>query len=122
MMKLAARERLVAKSPFNEVEFLEERKYRKQPHILTFGEQEKLLAVAPPRLRVLVMLLTETGLRIGKECLPLRWENVDFQNSAIYVHKSETVAGQRVLPLSDRGKAELLRWKNLAGPEVSEYR
>jgi integrase len=88
-------------------------------HILTFDEQEKLLAVAPPRIRALTVLLTETGLRIGKECLPLRWENIDFQNSAIYVHKSKTVAGQRIVPLSERCKAELLRWKNLT--EFSEF-
>jgi len=38
MMKLAARQRLVGRSPFEEVDFLEERSGRRQPHILTFEE------------------------------------------------------------------------------------
>src|SRR5882762_6948758 len=85
MLKIAARQRLIAESPFSGVDFLEERKHRKQPHILTFDEQNKLMATAPPRIRVLVVLLTETGLRVGKEALRLRWQHVDFENDLIHV-------------------------------------
>jgi len=121
MLKFAARERLIAQSPFNEVDFLEERSCRRQPHILTFEEQEKLLAVAPPRLRVLVVLLTETGLRVGKEALRLKWEDVDLANGVIHIRQSKTLAGRRSVPLSELCKAELLCWKGLCGPEFSEW-
>lgn len=121
MLKLAVRQRYITRSPFHEVEFLEERSCRRQPHILTFEEQAKLLAVAPPRLRVLVVLLTETGLRVGKEALSLKWEDVDLKNDVIHVRQSKTHSGRRIVPLSSFCKAELEMWKNLAGPDFSEF-
>src|SRR5690349_3622129 len=63
MLKLATLQRLLAYSPMDEIEFLEERKYRRQPHILKFEEQGRLIAIAPPHIRVLTVLITETGLR-----------------------------------------------------------
>ena len=121
MMKLAERQRLISRSPFSEVEFLEERSGRRQPHILTWDEEKRLLAVAAAMLRALIVLLLETGLRIGREALPLRWENVDFLDGAIIVRKSKTLAGRRCIPLSETCKKELLEWRSLAGPEVSPY-
>ena len=121
MLKFAARERLIAQSPFNEVDFLDERSCRRQPHILTFEDQEKLLSVAPPRLRVLIVLLTETGMRVNKEALSLKWCDVDLKEGVIYVRESKTPAGRRTVPLSELCKAELLRWKNLCGPEFSDF-
>ena len=56
---------------------------RKKPHIVTWEEQEQLLAVAPPRIRVLTVLGVETGMRA------LRWEDVDFLNGIIKVEKSK---------------------------------
>jgi integrase len=64
MLVLAKRQRLITHNPFDEVEFLEERKQRRQPHILTFEEERKLLTVAPPMIKALVVLIVETGLRI----------------------------------------------------------
>jgi integrase len=121
MLKIAARQRLIAESPFSGVDFLEERKHRKQPHILTFDEQNKLLAAAPPRIRVLIVLLTETGLRVGKEALRLRWQHVDFENDLIHVKESKTPSGIRSVVMSTFCKAELLAWKNLLGPDFSPW-
>jgi integrase len=121
MLTLAKKRRLIGQNPFGEVEFLEERKQRRQPHILTFEDQERLLAVAAPRLRVLIMLLTETGLRVNKEALQLRWEDIDLKEGSLRVRDSKTPAGKRVVPLSSLCKAELERWKNLTGPEFSEF-
>jgi integrase len=121
MLNLAKRRRLIGQNPFAEVEFLEERKHRRQPHILTFEEEARLLAVAPPRIRVLVILVTETGLRIRKEALQLRWEDVDLINGVIHVRESKTPAGRRSVPLSALCKAELLGWRDLVGPEVSVF-
>jgi site-specific recombinase XerD len=41
MMKLAERKMLITESPFGDVDFLEERKQRRRPHILTFEEETK---------------------------------------------------------------------------------
>lgn len=120
MLKLATQQRLIAETPFTGVEFLEERKQRRQPHILTWDEQHRLLAVAPPRIRIFAVLGTETGMRSG-EMLRLHWVDVDLENGTIHVNKSKTFAGIRAVPISDFLKVELLRWRDLLGPDFSEW-
>ena len=88
---------------------------------VSFAEEEKLPAVAPDNIRVLAVLILETGLRSGKEALALKWTDIDFAQREIRVGESKTVAGIRKGPMSNRCKAELLRWRNLLGPEFSEY-
>lgn len=122
LMKRAERERYIARNPFELGNlFLEERKGRRQPHILTYEEETKLLAVSGPLLRALVVLLVETGLRVGKEAMPLKWTDFDFRNDSFLVRDSKSPAGRRVVPLSSYCKAELLRWRELTGPAFSEY-
>jgi integrase len=121
MLKIAERRRLITSSPFREVEMLEERKERRQPHILTFEEEKKLLAVVSDQIRVLAILILEAGLRSGREALSLRWNDVDFAEGAIRITESKTLAGVRSVPMSNRCKAELLKWRDLLGPEFSEY-
>lgn len=122
LLKRAERERYIARNPFETGNlFLEERKGRRQPHILTYPEEVRLLALSTPLLKALVTLLVETGLRVGKEALPLKWTNIDFDNGTIYVRESKTMAGRRLVPLSASCKAELLRWRDLTGPAFSEY-
>ena len=101
LMKRAERERYIARNPFEMGNlFLEERKGRRQPHILTYEEETRLLAVSGPLLNALVILLVETGLRVGKEALPLKWTDIDFSDGTIYVRESKTMAGRRLVPLS----------------------
>jgi integrase len=121
MLRIAERKRLITSTPFREVEMLEERKERRQPHILTFDEEEKLLSTAAEHVRVLAILILETGLRSGKEALPLKWADLDFLNESIRVRQSKTIAGQRIVPMSSRCIAELLRWQGVLGPNFSEY-
>lgn len=120
MMHLAERKQLIARNPFTQVEFLNQSNQR-QPHIVTFDEEERILAVAAPHLRVLVVLILETGMRSHKEALSLRWSDVDFASDCIRVRESKTRAGIRAIPLSARCKAELLRWRNLVGPGFSPF-
>lgn len=121
MLVLAKRQRLIAHTPLDAVEFLEERKQRRRPHILTFEEEKRLLAVAAPMMRALVVLIVETGLRIGREVFPLEWKDVDLLNGSINVRESKTPAGRRLIPLSDYCKAEMVRWRRIIGPEFSCY-
>jgi integrase len=121
MMKLAERKMLISESPFRDVEFLEERKRRRRPHILTFEEEDRLLAAATPHVRALSVLILETGMRSRREALSLLWNDIDFVNDLIRVRESKTRAGERSIPISDRCKIELLRWRSLLGPEFSSY-
>ena len=121
LLKQAERERFIARSPFDLSKFfLSEAPERRKPHILTWEEQEKLLAVALPRIRTLTILGVETGLRTG-EMLGLRWKDISFLNDVLHVERSKTKSGLRAVPLSAACKTELLRWRNLAGPEFSEW-
>ena len=121
LLNLAERQRLIARNPFSQVDMLDERKTRKQPHIVTFEEQAKLLTVATPHLRCLIALLIDTGLRVNCEALKLTWKDVDFEKAQIVVRESKTMAGRRVIPLSEFCKAELRRWRELTGPEFSPF-
>src|ERR1700737_92118 len=72
-------------------------------------------------IRAPVVLILETGMRSHREALALMWEAIDFVNDSIRVRESKTRAGIRNVPLSARCKAELLRWREMAGPEFSPF-
>jgi integrase len=53
--------------------------------------------------------------------LKLQWKDIDFLNDVLQVGRSKSNAGIRAVPISAQCKAELLRWRNLIGPEFSEW-
>jgi integrase len=87
---------------------------------VTFEEEDKILAVASPRIHVLTVLGIETGMRTG-EMLGLKWKEVDLLNDVIHIEKSKTAHGIRSVPISDRCRVELKRWRDLVGPEYSDW-
>lgn len=91
------------------------------PHILTFEEEDRLLRVTVPYLRILIILILETGMRSHREALALTWNSIDFDNDFIRVRESKTHAGIRNIPISARCRAELLRWRSMLGPEFSPF-
>jgi integrase len=121
MLRNAQKRRFIARSPFFDVESLEEKSIRRRPHIATYSEEERILAVADPHIRALAVLILETGLRSNREALVLKWDDIDFESDTIRVRESKTAAGVRNVPLSGRCKAELLNWKHRLGPEFSPY-
>jgi integrase len=120
MLRLAERKEFVIRNPFVQVEFLKSRNPR-PPHIVTFEEEEKILKAAPPYIRMLVILILETGMRSHREALSLRWDATDFVKDLIRVQESKTRSGLRSIPLSSRCKSELLRWRELVGAETSPF-
>jgi integrase len=120
MLRLAERKRFVTRSPFIEVELLEERKHRRLPHIVTLEEETRILAMAQPHIQALTVVGLETGMR-PIETLTRTWEDVDFANDLIRVRQSKTRAGIRNVPLSGRCREELLRWRSMVGPEFSRW-
>jgi integrase len=114
MLRVAERRKLIPRNSSVEFKFLKQQAPR-LPHIVTFEEEEKLLAAAVPYLRVLIVLILETGMRSHREALSLRWDAIDFMNNFIRVRESKTRAGIRNIPLSARCKTELLCWRKLLG-------
>jgi len=66
ILYLAERKRLLARTPFIEVDFLKQRRPR-FPHIVTFEEEERIVSAAPSFLRALIVLILETGLRSHRD-------------------------------------------------------
>jgi integrase len=121
MLRKAQKRRFIARSPFVDVESLEEKSMRRKPHIVPYSEEERILTVADSHIRALAVLILETGLRSNCEALVLKWADIDFESDTIRVRESKTAAGIRNVPVSGRCKAELLAWRNRVGPEFSPY-
>lgn len=111
MLRIAERKRFIARTPFTEVELLEERSIRRRPHIVTYDEEERILAVADPHIKTLAVVILESGLRSNREALALKWEDM-VVGETIRVRESKTSAGIRNVPLSGRCKAALLAWQH----------
>jgi integrase len=121
ILKQAERERYIARSPFDLGKFfLNEGRERRKPYVLSINDQEKLLSVARPRIRVLTVVGVETGMRTG-EMLRLKWKDVHFTAGRLHVEQSKTPAGVRTIPMTQLCKTELLRWRNLLGVGFSEW-
>ena len=120
ILKQAEQERYIARTPFEVGKFfLNESRERRKPHILSQKEQETLLAVAPPRIRMLTVLGVETGMRT-REMLGLRWTDIDLLECCLQVEQSKSQAGIRCVPFSKFCQSEFRNWRNLIGPEYSE--
>ena len=72
------------------------------------------------RLRTLIMVLVDTGMRVGIEALKLKWIDFDFEESIITVTQSKTTSGLRTLPMTPLVKSALLEWR-AATNGTSEY-
>jgi len=72
MLNVAVRKKLLPSNPCAGVEFPVAVKGLFRPHYLTWSEQRKLEIHAPEYLRNIVRIITETGLRVYKELMPMK--------------------------------------------------
>jgi integrase len=121
LLKSAARQRVIGRNPFDSVDFLAEKSERRQATVISFDDEEKLLAACNPLLRALIVLLVESGLRIGHEALGLTWADLDLVNETVVVRQTKTVAGRRTIPLSKFCVEEMTKWRDLIGMESSPF-
>ena len=107
----------VTKNPITSVR--QSAKREKVPEVLTVGELVKLLAAIPEPFRTAVFLDGASGLRVG-ELLGLKWEDVDFKKSVIYIRRSivkqrigppKTEASQKPIPMNSELAKALRLWK-----------
>jgi integrase len=114
LLRLATRQHFIARNPFESVDMVDEKSDRREPTILSFSDEAKVLLHASPYLRTAITVLVETGLRPRKECLELlEWSDIDFDTNSLTVRKSKSRAGRRVLPLSNHCRAALDLWRSL---------
>ena len=115
--------RLITHNPCVDVGKLNERRERRQAKPLTYDEEAGVKRFSPPWLSILITVLAETGLRVRKEALPLKWSDVDVESEpgCIRVRDSKTAAGVRPVWLTKHCRNTLIQWKEFLGPGFSEY-
>lgn len=93
-------EGLLLTNPLSRMRLERERK-RKRP-VMSVEEEDRLLVVAVPHLRNVIIAALDAGMRRG-ELLTQRWEDVDFARRLLFVTHSKTPEGEsREIPLTDR--------------------
>ncbi|HTT17765.1 MAG TPA: site-specific integrase [Candidatus Sulfotelmatobacter sp.] len=100
MLNVAVRKKLLAVNPCSSVEFPVAVKGLFRPHYVSWSEQQKIESHAPPYLRNVIRIITETGLRIYKELLPMKKDQVDLQNALAWIPDSKTPNGIAEVPLT----------------------
>ena len=100
MLNVAVRKKLLASNPCANVGIPVAVKGLFRPHYVSWSEQQQIEFHAPTHLRNVVRIITETGLRVYKELLPMKKEHVDLINSIVWIPDSKTPNGISELPLT----------------------
>ena len=100
MLNVAVRKKLLPSNPCAGVEFPVAVKGLFRPHYLTWSEQRKLEIHAPEYMRNIVRIITETGLRVYKELMPMKKQNLDLENAVVWIPDSKTPNGIAEVPLT----------------------
>ena len=116
VLNVAAKKKFVAVNPCNSVEFPVTVQGLFRPHYLPWSEQQRIELHAPPYLRNLIRIITETGLRVYKELAPMRKDQVDLANAVVWIPDSKTPTGVGEVPLTDLAVEAFRDQLLLAGP------
>jgi integrase len=111
--------RLITHNPCVDVGKLNERRERRQAKPLTYDEEAKIKQFCPRWLSVLITVLVETGLRVKREALPLKWSDVKLETEpgCILVRDSKTAAGIRAVWLTKHCRNTLIQWREFLDSE-----
>jgi integrase len=100
MLNVAVRKKLLPSNPCAGVEFPVTVKGLFRPHYVTWSEQQKIEIHAQEYLRNIVRIITETGLRVYKELMPMKKQHLDLENAVVWIPDSKTPNGVAEVPLT----------------------
>jgi integrase len=101
IFNVAVKKKLCPTNPCAAVEFPTSLKGLFRPHYMTWSEQQRIEASAPPYLANAIRIITETGLRVYKELTPMRKDQVDLVNAVVWIPESKTPNGVAEVPLTE---------------------
>ena len=101
VLNVAVKKKFVAANPCNSVEFPVRINGLFRPHYMSWSEQQGIEWHAPPYLRNVIRIITETGLRVYKELAPVRKDQLDLANAVVWIPDSKTSTGVGEVPLTD---------------------
>jgi len=96
MFSLAKKWKMADENPVKEVQFFQEQQI--EMRILTRDEIDRLVNCANPRLRPILIIALNTGMRKG-EILHLRWSDVDFDNHYLFLKQTKSNRPRKI-PMS----------------------
>jgi integrase len=115
-LDLAVQREYIPENPAAKVKHFNELRERPVRRMLTLEEEQRILEVAPPYLRVAIILLSQTGGRTYSEGLSLRWDQVDFDGKVIRLDNNVKTPGSvEPVPLSEYACDVLKAWKKEQG-------
>jgi hypothetical protein len=88
MLNVAVKKKLLPANPCAGVEFPVKVKGLFRPHYVSWSEQLRIEAHSPEYMRNTIRIITETGLRIYKELMPMTKDQVDLGNAVVWVPDS----------------------------------
>lgn len=116
IFSVAVKKKLLLINPCAGVEFPVMVKGLFRPHYVTASEQAKIEKHAPPYLRNVIRIITETGLRVYRELACMKKEQVDLANKTVFIPDSKTPTGAAEVPLTDIAVEAFRHQMELAGP------
>jgi integrase len=116
MLNVAVRKKLLPSNPCSGVEFPVTLKGLFRPHYVTWSDQQRIESHAPEHLRNVVRIITEAGLRVYKELLSMKKEQVDLLNAKVLIADSKTPNGVAELALTELAVRTFRSQMLLAGP------
>ena len=116
MLNVAVRKKLLLSNPCSSVQFPVVIKRLFKPHYVTWSEQQRIERQSPQFLRNIVRIVTETGLRINRELLSMRKDQVDIANATDWIPDSRTENGLAEVPLTPIAVDAFRNQLSLAGP------
>jgi len=100
VLNVAVRKRLLPANPCSGVEFPVRVKGLFRPHYVSWSEQKRIELHAQPHLRNIVRIITETGLRVYKELMSMKKDQLDLSNAVVWIPDSKTPNGIAEVPLT----------------------
>ena len=116
ILNVAVRKKLIPSNPCSGVEFPVKLNGLFRPHYVSWSEQQRIETHAPEYLRNIVRIISETGLRVYKELLPMKKDQVDLVNKTVWIPDSKTPNGVAELPLTEVALQAFRNQMRLAGP------
>ncbi len=101
IMNVAVRKKLVPLNPCAGVEFPVAVKGLFRPHYMGWAEQQQIEFQSPDYLRNIIRIITETGLRVYKELMSMKKDQVDLENAVVWIPDSKTANGIAEVPLTE---------------------
>jgi integrase len=83
---------------------------------MSWTEQQRIEFQAPEYLRNVIRIITETGLRVYKELLPMKKEQVDLENAFAWIPDSKTPNGIAEVPLTELAVEAFRDQMQVSGP------